>query len=97
MDTDLFGILDGLLGDTEDVLLTAAVVVAIGFFIFMAVRAKFAWAAMVLAAGAAAFVLWVVNNVEFGRDIVDETINPDEAESAPAELVVDPVPAGPQV
>lgn len=87
-DNGIFEIGDTLLGQTQFFLTTLALVVAIAFFIIIAIRTRFAWAPMLLAAAAASFVVWVVINVESGRQIIDDTIDAPEPEenSAPGEL-----------
>lgn len=87
-DDGIFQIGDTLLGQTQFFLTTLAVVVAIAFFIVIAIRSRFAWGPMILAAAAASFVIWVVLNVETGRQIIDDTIDAPEPDgnSAPAEL-----------
>lgn len=72
---DLFEIGDSLLTRAQDLMLTAAVVVVVAFIILMSWKARFAWAAMVLAAAAGMFVLWLVNNIdEVGENVVDDTV-----------------------
>lgn len=87
-DDGIFQIGDTLLGQTQFFLTSLALVVAIAFFIVIAVRTRFAWGPMILAAAAASFVIWVVLNVESGREIIDDTIDAPEPDgnSAPAEL-----------
>jgi hypothetical protein len=79
---DIFDLLRRLLNDTEALLQVAVVVIALIFFLVVAIQSKFSVGKTILAFLIAAFVIWVVFNIDFGRDLMDDTINP----GAPAQF-----------
>lgn len=79
---DIFDLLSRLLEDTQTLIETAVVIVAVIFFLVIAIQSRFAVGKTILAFLIAAFVVWVVFNIDFGRDLIDDTIT----DSAPAQI-----------
>lgn len=88
---DIFQIITDLTTDARTAAKAAAVVVAITVFIFVAVKTRAALAALILAAVTGFFVVWVVNNMTTGRQIVDDTILPTQQPN-PNGMVIEPAP-----
>lgn len=76
---DIFDLLNRLLSDTEALVRTGVVVVAMIFFLIVAIQSRFAFGRTLMAFLVAAFVIWVVFNIDFGRDLIDDTIDPGTA------------------